>query len=34
MDPIPGIGEHTQAILKELGVDEAAVARLAADKAI
>jgi itaconate CoA-transferase len=34
MDPIPGIGEHTQAILKELGVDEAAIARLAADKAI
>ena len=34
MDPIPGIGEHTRAILKELGVDEAAVARLAADKAI
>ena len=34
MDPIPGIGEHTRAILKELGVDEAAMARLAADKAI
>ncbi len=34
MDPIPGIGEHTRAILKELGVTEAAVARLAADKAI
>lgn len=34
MDPIPAIGEHTRAILKELGVDEAAVARLAADKAI
>lgn len=34
MDPIPGIGEHTSAILKELGVNEAAVARLLADKAI
>ena len=34
MDPIPGIGEHTRAILKELGVNEAAVARLLADKAI
>lgn len=34
MDPIPGIGEHTRAILKELGVTEAAVARLLADKAI
>ena len=34
MDPIPGIGEHTRTILKELGVDEAAIARLAADKAI
>jgi itaconate CoA-transferase len=34
MDPIPSIGEHTKAILKELGVDEAAVARLVADKAI
>jgi hypothetical protein len=34
MDPIPGIGEHTRAILKELGVNEAAVSRLLADKAI
>lgn len=34
MDPIPAIGEHTRAILKELGIDEAAVARLVADKAI
>ena len=34
MDPIPDIGEHTKAILKELGVTEAAVARLLADKAI
>ena len=34
MDPIPAIGEHTKAILKELGVAEATVARLVADKAI
>jgi itaconate CoA-transferase len=34
MDPIPAIGEHTKAILKELGVAQATVARLVADKAI
>ena len=34
MDPIPGIGEHTRAILKELGVPESTVAKLLADKAI
>ena len=34
MDPIPGIGEHTKAILKELGVSESTVAKLLADKAI
>jgi len=34
MDPIPAIGEHTKAILKELGVAEAVVTRLVADKAI
>jgi len=34
MDPIPGIGEHTRAILKELGVSENTVAKLLADKAI
>jgi itaconate CoA-transferase len=34
MDPIPSIGEHTKAILKELGVAETTVARLVADKAI
>jgi len=28
MDPIPAIGQHTDAILAELGYDEAAVARL------
>jgi len=34
MDPIPAIGEHTKAILKSLGVSEATVAKLEADKAI
>jgi itaconate CoA-transferase len=34
MDPIPGIGEHTRAILKELAVPESTVAKLLADKAI
>ena len=34
MDAIPGIGEHTYAILKELGVTSEALARLEADKAI
>ncbi len=34
MDPIPAIGEHTHAILKELGVSAATVAVLEADKAI
>jgi len=34
MDPIPAIGEHTHAILKELGVSAATVAALEADKAI
>ena len=34
MNPIPGIGEHTKAILKELGVSESTVAKLLADKAI
>ncbi len=34
MDPIPGIGEHTKAILKSLGVNEETVAKLEADKAI
>jgi crotonobetainyl-CoA:carnitine CoA-transferase CaiB-like acyl-CoA transferase len=31
MDPIPALGEHTDAILHELGYDGAAVARLRAD---
>lgn len=34
MDRIPGIGEHTYAILKELGVTAEVVSRLEADKAI
>ncbi|MDO9025207.1 CaiB/BaiF CoA-transferase family protein [Zwartia sp.] len=34
MDPIPAIGEHTKAILKSLGVSDATVAKLEADKAI
>ena len=34
MDAIPGIGEHTYAILNELGVTSEALARLEADKAI
>jgi itaconate CoA-transferase len=34
MDPIPAIGEHTHAILKELGVSPETVAVLEADKAI
>jgi itaconate CoA-transferase len=28
MDPIPSIGQHTDAILGELGYDQAAIARL------
>jgi itaconate CoA-transferase len=34
MDPIPDIGEHTHAILKELGVSEAIITMLETDKAI
>ncbi len=34
MDPIPDVGEHTRAILKELGVSDATLAVLEADKAI
>ena len=28
MDPVPALGEHTDAILRELGLDDAAIARL------
>jgi itaconate CoA-transferase len=34
MDPIPAIGQHTDAILRELGYDQPAIARLRADGAI
>ena len=34
MDAIPAVGQHTRAILGELGFDEAFIARLARDKAI
>jgi crotonobetainyl-CoA:carnitine CoA-transferase CaiB-like acyl-CoA transferase len=28
MDPVPAVGEHTEAILRELGLDDAAVQAL------
>lgn len=34
MDPVPALGEHTDAILAELGLDAAAIAALRAEKAI
>jgi len=34
MDAIPALGEHTDAILRELGLDGAAIARLRAERAI
>lgn len=34
MDPIPAVGEHTEAILRELGRDAAEIARLRAAQAI
>ncbi len=34
MDPIPDVGQHTLAILKELGVQDATIETLRADKAI
>jgi crotonobetainyl-CoA:carnitine CoA-transferase CaiB-like acyl-CoA transferase len=34
MDPVPAIGQHTLAILKQLGVSDEVVATLQADKAI
>jgi itaconate CoA-transferase len=34
MDPIPAVGEHTDAILRELGRDEAAIRRLRAAGAV
>ncbi len=34
MDPVPALGAQTQAILRELGYDDAAIERLAAEEAI
>ena len=34
MDPVPALGAQTHAILRELGYDDAAIERLAAEKAI
>ena len=34
MDPIPAVGEHTEAILRELGRDDESVARLLASHAV
>jgi len=34
MDPVPAVGEHTEAILRELGLDDAAVQALRSGKAI
>ena len=34
MDPMPALGEHSDAILRELGYDDSAIARLRADGAI
>jgi crotonobetainyl-CoA:carnitine CoA-transferase CaiB-like acyl-CoA transferase len=34
MDPVPALGEHTDAVLRELGLDAAAIAALRADGAI
>jgi crotonobetainyl-CoA:carnitine CoA-transferase CaiB-like acyl-CoA transferase len=34
MDPIPALGEHTDAILREIGLTAADIARLRAERAI
>ena len=34
MDPVPALGEHTDAVLRELGLDAAAIAALRADGAL
>jgi itaconate CoA-transferase len=34
MDPVPALGEHTDAILRELGLSDADIARLRAERAV
>jgi itaconate CoA-transferase len=34
MDPVPALGEHTEAILRELGIDAEGVRQLRAAEAI
>jgi crotonobetainyl-CoA:carnitine CoA-transferase CaiB-like acyl-CoA transferase len=34
MDPVPALGQHTDAILRELGYDPASIAQLRGAKAI
>ena len=34
MEPIPALGEHSDAILRELGYDDSAIARLRAQGAV
>jgi crotonobetainyl-CoA:carnitine CoA-transferase CaiB-like acyl-CoA transferase len=34
MDAVPALGQHTDAILRELGVDDAGIARLRAAGAV
>jgi itaconate CoA-transferase len=34
MDPVPALGEHTDAILRQLGYDEAMISKLRAERAI
>jgi crotonobetainyl-CoA:carnitine CoA-transferase CaiB-like acyl-CoA transferase len=34
MDPVPGVGQHTEAILSELGYDTAKLEKLKAEGAV
>jgi crotonobetainyl-CoA:carnitine CoA-transferase CaiB-like acyl-CoA transferase len=34
MDPIPAVGQHTRAVLRELGFGDSFIARLQQDQAI